>query len=53
MEEKKRRVSARFIGFFSKVEKKEPVTVYKVDDDLWYKPFEVSLQLNFTEPCAV
>ncbi|WKX88315.1 hypothetical protein Q1695_008171 [Nippostrongylus brasiliensis] len=41
LEEKKRRASARFMGFFSKVEKKKPEVADKTDDDLWYLPFEV------------
>ncbi|KJH51681.1 hypothetical protein DICVIV_02112 [Dictyocaulus viviparus] len=41
LEEKKRRASARFIGFFSKVEKKKPEVADKTEDELWYKPFEV------------
>ncbi|CAD6186153.1 unnamed protein product [Caenorhabditis auriculariae] len=39
MEEKKRRESARFLGFFSKVEKKKATV--EVDNNLWYKPFEM------------
>ncbi|KAJ1350072.1 hypothetical protein KIN20_005782 [Parelaphostrongylus tenuis] len=41
IEEKKRRASARFIGFFSKVERKRPETTDRAEDELWYKPFEV------------
>lgn len=40
LEEKKRRASQRFMGFFTKVEKKQELTD-KVEEDLWYKPFEV------------
>ncbi|KAE9413749.1 hypothetical protein Angca_005355, partial [Angiostrongylus cantonensis] len=41
IEEKKRRASARFIGFFSKLEKKKPEVADKTEYELWYKPFEV------------
>ncbi|PIO66995.1 hypothetical protein TELCIR_11274 [Teladorsagia circumcincta] len=41
LEEKKRRISARFMGFFSKVEKKKPEVVDTPECDLWYKPFEI------------
>ncbi|KIH50254.1 hypothetical protein ANCDUO_19668, partial [Ancylostoma duodenale] len=38
LEEKKRRESAHFMKFFSKVEKKKPDVAVKADEDLWYKP---------------
>ncbi|VDO49498.1 unnamed protein product [Haemonchus placei] len=41
MEEKKRRISARFMGFFNKVEKKKPEVVDHAENDLWYLPFEI------------
>ncbi|EPB77930.1 hypothetical protein ANCCEY_03014 [Ancylostoma ceylanicum] len=41
LEEKKRRESAHFMKFFSKVEKKKPDVAVKTDEELWYKPFEV------------
>ncbi|VDM61269.1 unnamed protein product [Angiostrongylus costaricensis] len=47
IEEKKRRASARFIGFFSKIEKKKPETADKTECELWYKPFEVRFSKYF------
>ncbi|CAI2350428.1 unnamed protein product [Caenorhabditis sp. 36 PRJEB53466] len=40
IEEKKRRESARFLGFFSKVEKKKAL-VEEVSISTWYRPFEL------------
>ncbi|CAB3408161.1 unnamed protein product [Caenorhabditis bovis] len=40
MEERKKRESARFLGFFSKVEKKK-VTIAEPEGTKWYRPFEI------------
>ncbi|CAI5437580.1 unnamed protein product [Caenorhabditis angaria] len=42
LEEKKRRESARFMGFFSKVEKKKVATEEQKNvDNNWYRPFQL------------
>ncbi|KIH49675.1 hypothetical protein ANCDUO_20249, partial [Ancylostoma duodenale] len=52
LEEKKRRESAHFMKFFSKVEKKKPDVAVKADEELWYKPFEVS-QTSYLSSLAI